>query len=129
GAAVIKRFIRIKHHSELVEAYEYDPFYQQPELRKSALEAFRKCANIERIEQRWPVRDPSKIQLTSDFGQGELVNFSHKGLSVKFKQLLVKGTTVNLSLDAAGGILKSLLAKEGIRALHGEVRWGYDDGT
>lgn len=128
-AAITKRFIRIKHHSELVEAFEFDPFYQEPELRKVALDAFRKCANIERVEQRWPVRDPSKIQLSSDFGDGELVNFSHKGLSVKFGKLLAKGTSVNLSLDAASGILKGLLEKEGIRALHGEVRWGYDDGS
>lgn len=126
--AFTKRFIRIKHHSELVEAFEYDPFHAQPDLKKAALEGFRKCANIERVDQRWPVHDPTKIQLKSDFGAGQLVNFSHGGLSIKLKQLLAKGTRLNVTLDAAQGTLKSLLAKEGIDVLQGEVRWGYEDG-
>lgn len=127
--AITKRFIRIKHHSELVEAYEYDPFWERPELRRAALEGFRKCANIERIDQRWPVNDPNKIQLQCDFGQGQLVNFSHTGLSIRLQQLLAKGTRLNISLDAAGGRLKELLANEKIHYLQGEVRWGYAVGT
>lgn len=127
--AVTQRFIRIKHHSELVEAFEYDPFHAEPDLRAVALDGFRKCANIERLDQRWPVHDPSKIQLSCDFGDGQLVNFSHTGLSVKLKQLLAKGTRMNLTLDGAGGALKALLAKEGIDILQGEVRWGYAEGS
>lgn len=125
-----KRFIRIKHHSELVEAYEYDPFHaaEGPELRAAALEGFRKCANIDRIDQRWPVHDPSKIQLECDFGEGQLVNFSHTGFSIRLKQLLAKGTRLNIVIDGGSGSLRRLLAKEGIDILQGEVRWGYADG-
>ncbi len=126
--AFTKRFIRIKHHSELVEAYEYDPFYQDPQTRAAALEGFRKCANIERVDQRWPVHDPSKFQLSCDFGEGQLVNFSHTGLSIRLPQLLAKGTRMNIVLDAAAGTLKGLLARDGIEVLQGEVRWGYTDG-
>jgi class 3 adenylate cyclase len=126
--AVTRRFIRIKHHSELVEAHEYDPFFSEPDLRLAAVEGFRKCANIERVDQRWPVHDPSKIRLQCDFGTGQLVNFSHTGLSIRLKQLLAKGTRLNISLDSAGGALKALLAKEGISILQGEVRWGYAEG-
>ncbi len=124
-----KRFIRIKHHSELVEAYEYDPFHSEPDLRMAALEGFRKCANIERVDQRWPVHDPSKIQLHCDFGEGQLVNFSHSGLSIKLPQLLAKGTRLNVTLDAANGALRALLTKDGIDILQGEVRWGYVEGA
>jgi len=125
-----KRFIRIKHHSELVEAYEYDPFHaaEGPELRAAALEGFRKCANIDRVDQRWPVHDPSKIQLECDFGEGQLVNFSHTGFSIRLKQLLAKGTRLNIVIDGGSGSLRRLLAKEGIDILQGEVRWGYADG-
>lgn len=125
--AVTKRFIRIKHHSELVEAYEYDPFIDQPDLRMAAIEGFRKCANIERIDQRWPVHDPAKIILHTDFGRGELVNFSHAGLSIRLPQLLVKGTRLNVTLDSAGGALSELLKAKNIAVLQGEVRWGYAD--
>jgi class 3 adenylate cyclase len=127
--AFLKRFIRIKHHSELVEAYEYDPFHVEQELRMAALEGFRKCANIERVDHRWPVHDPTKIQLVCDAGEGQLVNFSHAGLSVKLKQLLAKGTRLNITLDGGQGALKALLAKENIDVLQGEVRWGYAEGS
>lgn len=125
--AVSKRFIRIKHHSELVEAFEYDPFIDQPDLRMAAIEGFRKCANIERIDQRWPVHDPAKIKLHTDFGRGELVNFSHAGLSIRLAQPLVKGTRLNITLDSAGGILGGLLKAKNIAVLQGEVRWGYTE--
>lgn len=123
--AIIKRFIRIKHHSELVESYEYDPFVDQQDLRIAAIEGFRKCANIERIDQRWPVHDPAKIILHTDFGRGELVNFSHAGLSIRLPRLLVKGTRLNVTLDSAGGALGDMLKAKNITVLQGEVRWGY----
>src|SRR5690606_12621327 len=125
--AVTKRFIRIKHHSELVEAYEYDPFTDQPDLRAAAIEGFRKCANIERIDQRWLVHDPANIILHTDFGRGELVNFSHAGLSIRLPRLLAKGTCLNVTLDSAEGVLGKMLAAEHIPALQVEVRWGYAD--
>lgn len=125
--AVTKRFIRIKHHSELVEAFEYDPFIDQPDLRMAAIEGFRKCANIERVDQRWPVHDPAKINLHTDFGRGELVNFSHAGLSIRLAQPLVKGTRLNITLDSAGGTLGVLLKAKNITVLQGEVRWGYTE--
>jgi class 3 adenylate cyclase len=125
AAAFSKRFIRIKHHSELVEAHEFDPIHENPELRLAAVEGFRRCANIERVDQRWPVHDATKIQVTCDFGDTTLVNFSHNGLGLKMKQPLAKGTRLNVTLDSAGGVLKGLLIKDGIDLLQGEVRWGY----
>ena len=125
--AVAKRFIRIKHHSELVESYEYDPFIDQIDLRIAAIEGFRKCANIERVDQRWPVHDPAKIQLHTDFGKGDLVNFSHAGLSIRLPHPLAKGTRLNVTLDSAGGVLGNLLKAKNISVLQGEVRWGYTE--
>ncbi len=127
SAAVAKRFIRIKHRSELVVSYEYDPFIDQIDLRIAAIEGFRKCANIERVDQRWPVHDPAKIQLHTDFGRGDLVNFSHAGLSIRLPQPLAKGTRLNVTLDSAGGVLGNLLKAKNISVLHGEVRWGYTE--
>jgi class 3 adenylate cyclase len=129
AAAITRRFIRIKHHSELVDAYEFDPFHDEPDVRHAAIEAFRKCANIERIDQRWPVRDPDRIKLRCDFGVGLLVNFSHTGLSIKLPKLLAKGTRLNVTLDAASGALAALLEREGFGVLQGEVRWGYAEGA
>ena len=127
--AMSKRFIRIKHHSELVESYEYDPFIDRPGDRFAALEGYRKCANIERIDQRWPVSDPRKIDLTCDYGAGDLINFSHQGFSIRLEQPLAKGTPLNVSIDAGNGALKRLLEKKEIKVIQGEVRWQYNDGV
>jgi class 3 adenylate cyclase len=127
--AVTKRQIRIKHHSELVEAYEYDPLYDKPDMRRVAIEGFRKSANINRNDRRWPVNDPDRITVSCDFGQAELVNFSYSGFSIRLKKLLVRGTRMAISLDSPTGKLQDLLAKEGMRLLHGEVRWGYAEGN
>src|SRR5439155_1706234 len=75
-SAVTRRFVRIKHHSELIEAFEFDPFQGAPQLKLEALEGFRKCANIERVDQRWPVPDSAQILLQCDADSGQLVNFS-----------------------------------------------------
>ena len=56
------------------------------------------------------------------------MNFSHKGFSIRLQQPLVKGTPLNVNIDAGGGALKELLKKHDITVLRGEVRWQYDDG-
>ena len=129
AAATTRRQIRIKHHRDLVEAFEYDPFFDRQALRRDAIEGFRKCANIDRIDRRWQVSDPTRIQLTCDFGLAELVNFSYTGVSIRLRQLLVRGTRMTMSIDSGGGALHALLSQEGMNVLHGEVRWGYADGT
>lgn len=121
----LRRLIQIKHHSELVEAYEFDPFVDQQATRAAATQGFRKCVNVERVELRRPVPDAAMIRVSSDFGAGRVVNFSQKGLALRLPQLLAKGTRLSIALDTPGGALRSQLAKEGLDVLHGEVRWGY----
>jgi class 3 adenylate cyclase len=123
-----RRLIQIKHHSELVEAYEFDPFVDQQELRKVATHGFRKCVNVERVEIRRPVPESSRIGVATDFGAGRLVNFSQKGLALSLPQLLAKGTRLSIMLDTPGGALRTQLAKDNLDVLHGEVRWGYAEG-
>ena len=36
---------------------------------------------------------------------------------------------MTMSIDSGGGALHALLVQEGMNVLHGEVRWGYADGT
>jgi len=129
GAAFTKRLIRIKHHSELVEAYEYDPFVAQPQLRKEALDGFKKYANFDRLDHRWPVNDATKVQLNTNVGPGYLANFSPGSLGVRLMQLLDPGTSLRIEMDAKNGALKALLAEQGMYPLVGQVLWGYAQGA
>ena len=117
---------RIKHHSELVEAYEFDPFFDKPEVRAASLEAFRKSANLERIDQRWPIHDPSIIQIKTNLGPAEMVNFSHTGFSLRTERLISKGAVLEMYMDAGGGRMRDKLVSHGLESLDGEVRWGYE---
>ena len=125
-AATTRRLIRIKHHSELVEAYEFDPFFDKPEVRAASLEAFRKSANLERIDQRWPIHDPSIIQIKTNLGPAEMVNFSHTGFSLRTERLISKGAVLEMYMDAGGGRMRDKLVSHGLESLDGEVRWGYE---
>ena len=125
SSAISRRLIRIKHHSELVEAYEYDPFHDKRELRDTAVAAFRSSSRVERHEQRWPVKDTSRIRVMTEFGPGEIVNFSWGGLSIRLPQFLGQGTSVSVSLDSPDGRLKSTLKDRELATIVCEVRWGY----
>jgi class 3 adenylate cyclase len=123
--AIHRRLIRIKHHSELVEAFEFDPFHDKKELRDAATNAFRQSAQVERHEQRWPVNDASRIDIATEFGPAELVNFSFGGLSIKLPEFLAPGTSLRVELNTRRADLQDQLRASGLEFLSCEVRWGY----
>ncbi len=122
-----KKLINIKHYTNVVETYEYDPFCNNPEARVRALEAYRQCASLARMEQRHSLSDPTAIVVNSSVGGGSLINFSLTGVSLKLKAMMVKGSTVVVHLDSVDGSLSQELLKARIPELVGEVRWVYSD--
>ena len=119
-----KRQIHIKHHDELLEAIEFNPFYDQPALREEAFAAFRKSMNLQRGEQRWPVDKPELLALSSDFGQAQLLDFSASGFCVKIPTFLAKGVTFELNLSPVDPGLLARFQDRGLTSLKVEVRWG-----
>lgn len=122
-----KRMINIKHHTNLIESYEYDPFFEHPGLRAKALEAYRQCASLARLEQRYTLNNPESIVIQSSVGNGVLINYSPTGMSIKLRSMLVKGSTLVLTLDSRDGLLAEKLREQGILQLKGEVRWVYSE--
>ena len=122
-----KRLIEIKHHHEMVESWEYDPFWDEPQLRESADNAYRSSTHQARAEKRWKVDLPDNILVATNMGIGELVNFSNTGLSIKLPSLLVKGAVLTLKLDSKDGRLKTNLESQGLETISIEVRWGFQD--
>src|SRR5690606_38021340 len=76
---LVKKYIQIKHHDDLREAWEIDPFVDRSRERTKALNAFRDYVGISRIETRWLVPDDMRIDIETSFGKGHLVNFSESG--------------------------------------------------
>lgn len=121
--------IKIKHHSDLVSAFEYDPFFKQQNLRDQAEKAFRSCVNSARAEQRWSLSDAGLVNLQTNYGVGELINFSASGMSVKLKRGMARGEQIVITIGSKNGALEHSLVKENLRQILCEVAWSYSEKT
>ncbi|NRA65002.1 MAG: CHASE2 domain-containing protein [Pseudobacteriovorax sp.] len=125
---LLKRLIEIKHYEDLIEAWEYDPFHDNPRLRLEAEEVHKESSQQARVEKRWQVDRSDNVIAVTSVGVGELINFSNTGLSIKLPNILVKGAIFKLGLDSLDGTLREKLQKENLSELLVEVRWSYLDG-
>jgi class 3 adenylate cyclase len=123
-----KRFINIKHHDELIESTEYNPFHDTPEKVTNAQQAFRKSNNLERKEQRWPIADNEKLKVETEFGTATMVDFSSSGFCIQIGYFLSKGVILDINLVFNQPELKVLAADFGIDSIKAEVRWGKVSG-
>ncbi|MDQ3232201.1 MAG: CHASE2 domain-containing protein, partial [Pseudobdellovibrionaceae bacterium] len=123
NARAKRRLIAIKHHIEMVESWEYDPFLNQPELRAQAEEVYKTSAYLTRVERRWSVAKPERILLTTLSGPAHLLNFSSTGMSFSLPGLIPRGTRLELNIDSADGLLYQQLAGFGLQKIQVEVRW------
>ncbi|WP_176737045.1 adenylate/guanylate cyclase domain-containing protein [Oligoflexus tunisiensis] len=123
NARAKRRLIAIKHHIEMVESWEYDPFLSQPELRAQAEEVYKTTAYLTRVERRWSVAKPERILLTTLSGPAHLLNFSSTGMSFSLPGLIPRGTSMELNIDSMDGVLHQQLAGFGLQKIQVEVRW------
>lgn len=124
-----RRLISIKHHNDMVESWEYDPFESQPELRRKAEEIYESTSHLTRMERRWSVLDKENILVITLSGSGHLLNFSSAGLSFSLGIMLPRGTTTTIELDSADGTLRNKLASYGLQRIQVEVRWVQHRGS
>lgn len=124
SASLEKRPIQIKHHGQLFEAYEVDPFENEVALREKALNAYRQNVGIERKDTRILMPNNTRIILHSANGDGEVVNFSHSGFAVQMHAYLAKDVNMTISLDSSDGLLGEQLKKSGLHMIVAEVKWG-----
>ena len=123
-----KRYIRIKHHDELIEAFEFDPFYEDEKTLVEGDEAYRQYLGTERSDTRWPIPEAGLIRAMTDQGDGEMVNFSHGGFTLKLPGYFAKGVIINLEMDTIDGSLGERLESLGLKQFVVEVRWARPGG-
>lgn len=124
-----RRLISIKHHNDMVESWEYDPFTNEPELRRKAEDIYESTSHLTRVERRWSVLDKENILVITLSGSGHLLNFSSAGLSFSLGIMLPRGTTTTIELDSADGTLRNKLASYGLQRIQVEVRWVQHRGS
>ena len=122
------KYIKIKHYSEPVEAYEYNPFTEEGTLLKEAENAYKQYSGLKRLEPRWPVSHERTVILSSEKDQGRLVDFSLNGFSVELNNYYASGIELQLLLNINIPSLTEKLEVANLSLIVGEVRWGRING-
>lgn len=120
-----RRMVQIKHHDELFEAYEYNPFHKDPNGLVEVMNAYWEYASLKRFHERIPIpSDASGLFLVSEHGRSPLINFSEGGFAVGFTKYLAKGVILRASIESEDSAINEALMASGIMPFHAEVRWG-----
>lgn len=122
-SGLLKRYIEIKHHIEMIEAWEFDPFHDALEMKQQAIEAHKRSIAQMREDERWELPSDSPISLSTNVGVGKVLNYSRKGLSIWIEIDIMVGTLLQVKLNDSSGQLAQTLAKSGNEVLVTEVCW------
>ena len=122
-----RKHIAIKHHTELVEAYEFDPYYGDPEKQQNRKLLCRKIDQSSRGDMRWPANPDSEIKISGSFGEGVVANFSRSGLEIASTIYIGKGAVINFAFLTDDNKLEQLLKAEGVMELTAEIRWSWKE--
>lgn len=121
------RYLKTKHHSEPMEAYEFDPFINDQKSLNKAVDAYAKAAGLERKEVRWPLPQNIHIPVASTSsaqGNGELLDFSKSGFAIKLDRYFARSVELSLYIGERQSPFYEKLHNAGLQPLIGEVRWG-----
>lgn len=118
-----QRDIKIKHHSELIHAYELDPFENGGELYTQAIKGFRDFSQVSRSSERLLV-PPEQIWEISHGSStlGVVLDHSSGGLCVDLVNYL--GNKVTLEFDLVIKLKTDGKVLHELRDLHAVVTWG-----
>ncbi len=122
---ISKKMIKIKHHTELIDAYEFAPLALRQEDCDQAIHAFRWATSLQRVHERMPVNDTESLIVDTSLGPASVVNFSGKGISLLFNSMVPIGDNVQLTLDSRRNGLSRELKRAGLDPIVAESRWCY----
>ena len=125
----VKKYIPIKHHDELAEAWEINPFTNEAEkLRLAEIKQQEIISDIKKVHI-WTELETTNILLLSEYGPGDLQSYSMEGLNIILSEEFVKGAKIRIILNSHDGQLSARLEEKGIGSIGLEVIWSYKDGN
>lgn len=125
GVHLVSRKIQIKHFSELMDAFEIDPFRRNPEKLKVLRDIYWNWNNEKITESRTPAPEEVGLHLTLRGFKFEVLNYSLSGFLIRGPQYLGRGVTLNAFIDSADGRLGRSLDDTHVLPFLVEVRSGF----
>lgn len=122
-----RRLVKIKHHDDLVEAYEYDPFATRPEVIARLLDIYWRSIGVSRAVPRDEVALARTVAVMSTVAKGTLRNYSRGGLGMELDRFLARGVVI--SLDVRDPALRKRLDEKALGVVMVEIRWGRPTAT
>jgi class 3 adenylate cyclase len=119
-----KRHVMVKHTSELLEAWEVDPFHNSGEDIERIEKLYWNYAGIYQRETRHSALSPQRIQLSSAMGHFQLLNYSVSGLGLKSDIFLAQGVVFTLNLESEDPAVHHELHQWGLSSIVVEICWG-----
>ena len=120
----VQRHITVKHHEELIEAFEADPFSGNPDLVDKAEQIMRDFHNISRSEERISLNSRLEIVLEAEEDDLKILNFSLNGFALISKKFYGKRVKLKAKLKTENELISDLIDAVGINPVTVEVCWG-----
>ena len=118
---LIRRMLHDTKYDKFIEAYEYDPSGDLPDLVKKARPM---VMQIRRRSERFLVPENATIEVTSKIANGKVRDFSTGGLAVELDNYLSNHIHVNVWVGREGTPIHDKMVEAGLNPLLCEVRWG-----
>ena len=116
--------IAVKHHSNLVQACEGDPFYDRPHLLKIAETFYLDQLGVRAFDKSVAIGDPGAINLVSPYGTFVVADFSMFGFRVTGGRLFGQKSIISVRIVTSDPDLNRKLEEKLMDGVTVEVRWG-----
>lgn len=116
-------FIHIKHHKTYFKVFEYNPFVSRSDVIEKAEKIIHSRLGRTIAASRYQNEDANLVQLKSNLGIFELVNFSMSGFAAVSDVFLGIGVTLTVRLVVADEGVSARLYQAHVREFTVEVKW------
>jgi hypothetical protein len=121
-------YVSIKHHEDLLRAFECNPFIKVPDRLAQAERAYLDLMGYSRKEGRFRIRGKVKVELRSPRGSFELADFSLDGLGMAGPLLISHKTVLELEFLCSDPWVLAPLRTQLLHKVQAEVRWCRTNG-
>ena len=122
-AEISEIYVSIKHHKDLMRAFECTPAYGSSERLNAAERAFVGLMGYGRKEGRLRVTDAKSIQVRGSLGIYTLTDFSLDGLGLVGNLMISQQSVLSLEILGEASAAMDVLQRSMLQNVQVEVRW------